>query len=57
VGCSSRTQSRAGTARLFASQHPDEVAGMVLIDARHEYVDDHRTPEQLAAEDAEQQQF
>ncbi len=45
------------TARLFASQHPDEVAGMVLIDARHEYVDDHRTPEQLAAEDAEQQQF
>jgi pimeloyl-ACP methyl ester carboxylesterase len=45
------------TARLFASQHPDEVAGMVLVDARHEYVDDHRTPEQLAAEDAEQRQF
>jgi pimeloyl-ACP methyl ester carboxylesterase len=45
------------TARLFASQHPDEVAGMVLVDARHEYVDDHRAPEQLAAEDAEQRQF
>jgi pimeloyl-ACP methyl ester carboxylesterase len=45
------------TARLFASQHPDEVAGMVLVDARHEYVDDHRAPEQLAAEYAEQRQF
>ena len=45
------------TARLFASQHPDEVAGMVLVDARHEFVDDHRPPEQLAAEAAEQRQF
>ncbi len=45
------------TARLFASQHPDEVAGMVLVDARHEHVDDHRAPEQLAADDAEQRQF
>jgi pimeloyl-ACP methyl ester carboxylesterase len=45
------------TARLFASQHPDEVAGMVLVDARHEFVDDHRPPEQLAAEEAEQRQF
>ena len=27
--------------RLFASQHPDEVAGMVLVDARSEYVDAH----------------
>ena len=45
------------TARLFASQHPDDVAGMVLVDARHEHVDDHRTPEQLAAEDAEQRKF
>ena len=26
------------TARLFASQHPNDVAGMVLIDARHEFV-------------------
>lgn len=25
--------------RMFAAQHPDEVAGMVLIDARSEYVD------------------
>jgi pimeloyl-ACP methyl ester carboxylesterase len=25
--------------RLFAQQHPDEVAGMVLVDARGEYVD------------------
>ena len=45
------------TARLFASQHPDEVTGMVLVDARHEYVDDHLTRDQLAAEGAEQRQF
>jgi pimeloyl-ACP methyl ester carboxylesterase len=45
------------TARLFASQHPDDVAGMVLIDARHESVDDHSTPEQIAAEDDQQQRF
>ena len=45
------------TARLFASQHPNQVAGMVLIDARHESVDDHLTPEQVAAEDSQQQHF
>jgi pimeloyl-ACP methyl ester carboxylesterase len=45
------------TARLFASQHPNDVAGMVLIDARHESVDDHLTPEQVAAEKAQQQHF
>jgi pimeloyl-ACP methyl ester carboxylesterase len=45
------------TARVFASQHPNEVAGMVLIDARHESVDDHLTPEQVKAEDTEQRQF
>jgi pimeloyl-ACP methyl ester carboxylesterase len=45
------------TARLFASQHPNQVAGMVLIDARHESVDDHLTPEQVAAEGAQQQSF
>jgi pimeloyl-ACP methyl ester carboxylesterase len=45
------------TARLFASQHPSEVAGTVLIDARHESVDDHLTPEQVAAEDTQQQHF
>jgi pimeloyl-ACP methyl ester carboxylesterase len=27
------------TVRLFAGAHPDEVAGMVLVDARSEYVD------------------
>jgi pimeloyl-ACP methyl ester carboxylesterase len=30
--------------RMFALQHPDEVAGMVLVDARGEYVDEHSTP-------------
>ncbi len=30
---------------------------MVLVDARHESVDDHLTPEQVAAEDAQQQDF
>jgi pimeloyl-ACP methyl ester carboxylesterase len=45
------------TARLFASQHPNQVAGVVLIDARHESVDDHLTPEQVAAEEAQQQHF
>jgi pimeloyl-ACP methyl ester carboxylesterase len=45
------------TARLFASQHPNDVAGMVLVDARHESVDEHLTPEQIAAEDAQQQRF
>lgn len=28
-------------ARLFALRHREDVAGMVLIDARHEYVDEH----------------
>ena len=52
------THSISGkTARLFASQHPNQVAGIVLVDARHESVDDHLTPEQVAAEDAQQQQF
>jgi pimeloyl-ACP methyl ester carboxylesterase len=45
------------TARLFASQHPNDVAGMVLIDARHEFVDNHLTPVQLAAEDTQQRHF
>ena len=30
--------------RLFAQQHPDEVVGMVLVDARGEYVDAHTSP-------------
>lgn len=37
-------------ARLFAMRHPDDVVGMVLIDTRHEYVD-----EQTA--DSEQRAF
>jgi pimeloyl-ACP methyl ester carboxylesterase len=45
------------TARLFATQHPKDVAGMVLIDARHESVDQHLTPEQHAAEAAQQRRF
>ena len=45
------------TARLFASQHSNNVAGMVLIDARHESVDAHLAPEQLAAEDTQQRHF
>ncbi len=30
--------------RMFALQHPDEVAGLVLVDARSEYVDEHSSP-------------
>jgi pimeloyl-ACP methyl ester carboxylesterase len=30
--------------RMFALQHPDEVAGMVLVDARGEYVDEQSSP-------------
>jgi pimeloyl-ACP methyl ester carboxylesterase len=45
------------TARLFASQHPNDVAGLVLVDARHESVDEHVTPQQLATEDAQQRRF
>lgn len=40
-------------ARLYAQRHPEQVAGIVLVDARSEYVDDHQTPEQVAAERAE----
>jgi pimeloyl-ACP methyl ester carboxylesterase len=35
--------------RMFALQHPDEVAGMVLVDARGEYVDEHTTPAEAQA--------
>ena len=55
--CARRPLNLGQNGSLLASQHPDEVAGMVLVDARHEHVDDHRAPEQLAAEDAEQRQF
>jgi len=40
-------------ARLYAQRHPERVAGIVLVDARSEYVDGHQTPEQAAAERAE----
>ncbi len=35
--------------RLFALQHPDQVAGMVLVDARSEYVDAHTSPTEVQA--------
>lgn len=35
--------------RMFALQHPDEVAGMVLVDARSEYVDEHSSPAEAQA--------
>jgi pimeloyl-ACP methyl ester carboxylesterase len=35
--------------RLFAEQYPNEVAGMVLVDARHESVDASLTPDEQAA--------
>jgi pimeloyl-ACP methyl ester carboxylesterase len=35
--------------RIFALQHPDEVAGMVLVDARSEYVDEHSSPAEAQA--------
>jgi len=37
--------------RLFADEHPDEVAGMVLVDARNEYMDFHTSREQAAREE------
>jgi pimeloyl-ACP methyl ester carboxylesterase len=40
-------------ARLFAQRNPDDVAGMVLVDARSEYIDDHQTPEMVENEWAE----
>jgi pimeloyl-ACP methyl ester carboxylesterase len=40
-------------ARLYAQRHPEQVAGIVLVDPRSEYVDDHQTPDQVAAEHAE----
>jgi pimeloyl-ACP methyl ester carboxylesterase len=44
-------------ARIFALRHPREVAGVVLVDARHEYVDGFTTPEEnqafFAAADAQ----
>jgi pimeloyl-ACP methyl ester carboxylesterase len=51
-------QSLGGRAvRLFAQRHPELVAGVVLLDPRSEYVDDHQTPEQVAAERQEAAAF
>jgi pimeloyl-ACP methyl ester carboxylesterase len=36
-------------ARLFALTHPDQVAGMVLVDARSEYVDANTSPTEVQA--------
>ncbi|MBX3001398.1 MAG: alpha/beta hydrolase [Caldilineaceae bacterium] len=36
-------------ARMFALQHPDKVAGMVLVDTRSEYVDQHSSPTEVQA--------
>jgi pimeloyl-ACP methyl ester carboxylesterase len=35
--------------RLFALTHPDQVAGMVLVDARSEYVDANTSPAEVQA--------
>ncbi len=35
--------------RMLALQHPEEVAGMVLVDARSEYVDAHTAPAEAQA--------
>jgi len=35
--------------RMFALQHPDQVAGMVLVDARSEYVDANTSPAEVEA--------
>lgn len=43
--------------RLYANKYPQDVVGMVLIDARHESVDTNRSPEALAAEHKQQQRF
>jgi pimeloyl-ACP methyl ester carboxylesterase len=43
--------------RLLAQRHPEQVVGMVLVDARSEYIDDHQTPEMIVAERAEVEGF
>jgi pimeloyl-ACP methyl ester carboxylesterase len=35
--------------RLFAQQHPEQVAGMVLVDARSEYMDANTSPDEVQA--------
>jgi pimeloyl-ACP methyl ester carboxylesterase len=43
--------------RLYATRHPQDVAGIVLVDARTEYVDANRSPDALAAEHKQQRRF
>jgi pimeloyl-ACP methyl ester carboxylesterase len=43
--------------RFYASRYPEDVVGMVLVDARHESVDPNRAPEALAAEHTQQRRF
>src|SRR5215208_2663598 len=43
--------------RLFAQRHPQDTAGIVLIDPRSEYVDDHITTVEADAERAGAEQF
>jgi len=43
--------------RLFAQRHPQDTAGIVLIDPRSEYVDDHMTAAEADAERAGAEQF
>ena len=43
--------------RLYAARYPNEVAGMVLVDARHEDVDRLVRPEMVQQENAQTKQF
>ena len=43
--------------RFYATRYPQDVVGMVLVDARHESVDANRSPEALAAEHKQQRRF
>jgi pimeloyl-ACP methyl ester carboxylesterase len=43
--------------RLYANRYPQDVVGMVLVDARHEYVDANRSSAALIAEHKQQQRF
>ena len=44
-------------ARLFAQHHPQDTAGIVLIDPRSEYIEDHMTAAEADAERTQQQGF
>jgi pimeloyl-ACP methyl ester carboxylesterase len=43
--------------RLYANRYAQEVVGIVLVDARHEYVDANRSPDALAAEHKQRHRF